>query len=140
MFNTCRRGPASISRVFRAASTTIRVPSTRPSTLSLSFQSTLKPLEARWVHESSQLKSGYRDHRPSEPADAPRGQREDNSPKITKFAELAEQNLVHPNVVDAIIKGMGHETMTEVQTMTINQALQGTDVYVLYFIYSCTIY
>jgi ATP-dependent RNA helicase MSS116 len=48
--------------------------------------------------------------------------------EITKFQELLEQDMVHPNVVDEITKGMGHHTMTEVQTMTINQGLQGTDM------------
>lgn len=36
--------------------------------------------------------------------------------------------MVHPNVVETITKGMGHHTMTEVQTMTINQGLLGTDI------------
>lgn len=48
--------------------------------------------------------------------------------EITKFHELMEQDMVHPNVVNEITQGMGHHTMTEVQTMTINQGLQGTDI------------
>ena len=53
----------------------------------------------------------------------------DSFPKVTKFQELVDNQLVHPNVVEAITKGMGHSDMTEVQSMTINQALQGTDMY-----------
>jgi ATP-dependent RNA helicase MSS116 len=49
-------------------------------------------------------------------------------PTITKFQELLDHDLVHPNIVNAITQGMGHETMTDVQSMTINQALQGTDM------------
>ena len=52
---------------------------------------------------------------------------------VTKFTELVDFNMVHPNVINEITKGMGHHTMTEVQSMTINQALQGTDMYVSYF-------
>jgi ATP-dependent RNA helicase MSS116 len=48
--------------------------------------------------------------------------------EITKFDQLIEHDLVHPNVVDQITKTMGHHTMTQVQTMTINQGLQGTDM------------
>jgi ATP-dependent RNA helicase MSS116 len=50
------------------------------------------------------------------------------SHEINRFDQLIEHNLVHPNVVKAVTEGMGHHTMTQVQTMTINQALQGTDV------------
>jgi len=39
-----------------------------------------------------------------------------------------DHDLVHPNVVEEITKGMGHHTMTEVQTLTINHGLQGTDM------------
>lgn len=174
MFNACRRGPASISRVCRIYPSTIRIPSTRPSTLALSFQNTTKPIiEARWLHVSQQLQAGWgrdsgnesrgfgqggggrggrgfgRDDRSGgrggggrgggwgrsdsgEAADAEEFQpsrQNPNFPVVSKFTELIEHKLVHPNVVEAITKDMGHETMTEVQTMTINQALQGTDLY-----------
>ncbi|PNS15063.1 hypothetical protein CAC42_2292 [Sphaceloma murrayae] len=49
-------------------------------------------------------------------------------PKITRFDELAQQNLVHDNIVNAVTGRMGLETMTEVQSATIRSALQGTDV------------
>ncbi|KAK2739680.1 hypothetical protein FQN57_006514 [Myotisia sp. PD_48] len=49
-----------------------------------------------------------------------------NAP-ITKFAELAEQNLVDPKLISAITK-MGITTMTEVQSLTINESLKGTDM------------
>lgn len=134
MFNAYRRGPTSISsitRVFRAAPTSLRIPSTRPSTLSLSFQNVLKPVqEGRWLHLSSQLQQRWGSDsggRAFDEGHAP--PTNDNFPTVTKFDELIEHNLVHPNVVRAITKGMGHSMMTEVQSMTINQALQGTDMY-----------
>ena len=48
--------------------------------------------------------------------------------EINKFQQLIEHDMVHPNVVEEITRGMGHHTMTEVQTLTINQGLQGTDM------------
>ena len=47
---------------------------------------------------------------------------------VDKFDQLIEHDLVHSNVVRAITEGMGHHTMTQVQSMTINEALQGTDM------------
>ena len=53
----------------------------------------------------------------------------DQGPKITRFQELADRQLIHPNVINAITAA-GIETMTEVQSATINQALHGTDMLV----------
>lgn len=47
---------------------------------------------------------------------------------ITKFQELVDHEMVHPNVIERITKGMGHHTMTDVQSLTINQGLQSTDM------------
>lgn len=46
---------------------------------------------------------------------------------ITRFQELADRQLIHPNVINAITNS-GIETMTDVQSATINQALHGTDM------------
>ncbi|KAF2403792.1 DEAD-domain-containing protein [Trichodelitschia bisporula] len=43
------------------------------------------------------------------------------------FAELGERELVNQNIIQTITK-MGLETMTEVQKLTINEALQGDDM------------
>ncbi|KAG9697101.1 DEAD-domain-containing protein, partial [Aureobasidium melanogenum] len=47
---------------------------------------------------------------------------------ITTFAELGKRKLVSKGVVQTLIKDMGLENMTEVQTATINQALNGNDI------------
>ncbi|KAJ9667618.1 hypothetical protein H2201_002153 [Coniosporium apollinis] len=47
---------------------------------------------------------------------------------VTKFHELETRGLVHPNVVRTITKEMRLETMTEVQSRTINEGLKGVDV------------
>lgn len=49
---------------------------------------------------------------------------------VTKFADL-KQLGIHPNLLEAITSGMQYDTMTPVQSMTINPALKGTDMYVL---------
>lgn len=130
MFNLCRRGPASISKAFRAAAPAARIPSTRPSTLSFSLGSPARPvLEARWLHVSSRLLNQAAGTRSAQRfADDGSIEQPAQFREITKFHELVDQDMVHPNVVDEITKGMGHHTMTEVQTMTINQGLQGTDM------------
>ncbi|CAK3950216.1 ATP-dependent RNA helicase mss116, mitochondrial [Lecanosticta acicola] len=46
---------------------------------------------------------------------------------MTRFADLERHGLVHPTVVRAI-KNMGIETMTDVQRLTITQALKGQDM------------
>lgn len=122
MFNLCRRGPASISRVIGSVA---RIPSTRSSALSPSFQNVVKPaLEARWL----QVSPLRLQHASAQQYEQPTGSSKDIY--VEKFQELIDHNLVHPNVVSAITKGMGHETMTQVQSMTINQALQGDDMQV----------
>ena len=121
MFSVCRRGPASISRALRAVPSTIRISSTRPSTLSLISQKTSLPvLESRWLHVSSapQLQSV---------ATQEAAVVQENK-VINRFDELTKYGLVHPNVVNEITQTMKLETMTEVQTLTINKALQGNDM------------
>ncbi|KAK8090770.1 atp-dependent rna helicase protein [Apiospora phragmitis] len=46
---------------------------------------------------------------------------------ITRFADLSKLG-VHPRLVDAITNGMKYETMTDVQSKTINAALNGVDL------------
>ena len=54
--------------------------------------------------------------------------RENDVQVITKFQDLADQGHVHHHVITEITKGMGHTTMTDVQSQTINETLKGTDV------------
>lgn len=49
------------------------------------------------------------------------------SQRVTKFADLSLLG-VHEKLVSAITEGMGYEDMTEVQSLTINPALRGTDL------------
>jgi ATP-dependent RNA helicase MSS116 len=69
------------------------------------------------MNEAFAVKESH-SHAPNRPA----------AKNVTKFIELIEHNMVHPNVVEEITKKMGHHTMTDVQSMTINQGLQGNDM------------
>lgn len=47
---------------------------------------------------------------------------------VTKFQDLADRGLVCQTVVDTITKNMGLETMTQVQSLTLNESLKGADM------------
>lgn len=49
--------------------------------------------------------------------------------RVTRFAELEDLG-VHAKLVDSITAGMGYDTMTDVQSLTIDSALTGMDMYV----------
>jgi ATP-dependent RNA helicase MSS116 len=46
---------------------------------------------------------------------------------VVNFVDLSQLG-VHKNLLDAITKDMGYDTMTPVQSQTINPALKGTDM------------
>jgi hypothetical protein len=52
-----------------------------------------------------------------------------HAPPITRFADMAQLG-VNDALINAITSGMRYENMTDVQSMTINPALAGKDVYV----------
>lgn len=47
---------------------------------------------------------------------------------VTKFQDLAGRGMVCQTVVETITKDMGLETMTQVQSLTINESLKGQDI------------
>ncbi|KAJ9286023.1 putative ATP-dependent RNA helicase mss116, mitochondrial [Paecilomyces variotii] len=53
---------------------------------------------------------------------------EQTQDRITEFEDLAARQLVSPKIIDNITKGMNIKTMTEVQSLTINETLKGDDV------------
>lgn len=52
--------------------------------------------------------------------------------RLTEFADLATHGLVDQKIIDQITRYMKIQTMTDVQSMTINETLHGDDVYVSY--------
>ena len=51
---------------------------------------------------------------------------------VTKFQELGDRRLVCKTVVDTLTRDMRLETMTDVQSLTINESLKGLDMYVIF--------
>lgn len=50
------------------------------------------------------------------------------SPELTTFQELGDEGIIHPHIINTITKKMNIHTMTDVQRMTINECLDGSDV------------
>ena len=57
---------------------------------------------------------------------------------VSQFSDLASTGQVDQALVDTITKKMKIDTMTDVQRLTINEALKGVDVYVTFYISSLT--
>ena len=131
MFNACRRGPASLCRVARLAASSV-VPVSRTSILSSASINISKPaIAARFFHISPSIR--YFDTGVEAVVDPKDEIVPVSNPEIqiiTKFQDLADRGHVHHNVITEITKTMGHHTMTEVQALTIDETLKGTDVYV----------
>jgi len=53
---------------------------------------------------------------------------QDNVQPPVTFAELGEKGLINPKIIDTIVRRMGLKTMTDVQSLTLNEALTGKDV------------
>ncbi|KAL1594549.1 hypothetical protein SLS60_010309 [Paraconiothyrium brasiliense] len=122
MFSALRRCPASLarsipttalpSRVLRASlplsTSAVRITAPRiPAIAKAAFHQS-----ARWQQIA---------------AEAAEEQSTQNEP-VTRFADLATRGLVHPNIVNTLTRQMKLDTMTDVQTRTINEALSGVDV------------
>jgi ATP-dependent RNA helicase MSS116 len=48
--------------------------------------------------------------------------------RITQFQELATRQLVNPKIIQNITKKMNINTMTEIQSLTIHETLEGDDL------------
>ena len=73
----------------------------------------------------SEVEQGYSLNEPSSNAQT---KRPTNYGPVTTFKELAERGMVSGTVIDTLTRQMGLETMTHVQTLTINEILKGHDV------------
>jgi len=132
MFAACRRRVISVCNLSRTTSP-LFAPAIKLSALPLSARNvTRQAIVSRCLNTSTA--TGYR----TAQAARPRYDHSDeeyledgtvpaNAAVYTKFQELADNDLVNPNIIREITHGMGHETMTPVQTMTINETLKGRD-------------
>ena len=145
MLKLARRGPASVaSSLFSTSICSRCVRVVRAHTVQQSTPRTVSLLAARSFGTSSQwrraaaasaaLEEGAIEgeieqevHSQPSPSDHQMKEATKHGP-VTKFKDLAERGMVCRTVIDTITKDMGLETMTQVQSMTINETLKGIDV------------
>ncbi|KAF2840121.1 DEAD-domain-containing protein [Patellaria atrata CBS 101060] len=130
MLVALRRCPASLprsicnhqfsSKVIRAASFT-KTPSSLSRLAFISPSAVRTFTQSAWQSQSAQAQA-------QAPTDSGNGDASGGNITVTQFADLEKNGLIHENVVRAVTQGMGLETMTEVQTKTISQALKGNDI------------
>lgn len=136
MFNICRRGPASIARVVRTATAPSSISIRSPALPFASRLTVRPPVQARCLSLSLSWRNRQEEHGQPRAQVSERAREEDDGadafdveePIATKFEELRTRQLVHPILVNQLVKGMALHTMTPVQSKTINKALQGTDM------------
>lgn len=128
-----------LAAVRRSGVQALRAPISR----SLIARTTPQPSKWQPSLRTAALPQIYRSLHVSSPvgaAEAAQAQATDAEPvtpqRVTEFDDLAKQGLVSPKITNRITKFMKITTMTDVQSMTINETLQGDDVYVLLFAYS----
>lgn len=143
MLNAVRRGPASITK-------SARLPSV-PAICSLSIiprpvspglfrvvtissllrQYSVSPLIRQRAQLAEVIENEIADEVTAQrpPSDVQINEAVRHGP-VTKFRELGERKMVCPTVVRTLTEDMGLETMTQVQSLTINETLKGSDVYV----------
>ena len=145
MLNIARRGPSSVARSLLFLSTRSRCSGpAHTQDLQRCLLQTVLPITARPFGTSSQWKRSAAASATAEdkvieaeieqevfsqtpPSDTQIKRALRNGP-VTKFKELAERGMVCQTVVDTITKSMGLETMTQVQSLTINESLKGQDM------------
>jgi ATP-dependent RNA helicase MSS116 len=130
MLSALRRCSASIPRSLVVASSTTSSARAAASRTSVFTAKCFRPVALRTLHQSVKWQQYQNataerqvdeedDHTPTPPS---------GEELITKFADLETKGLIDRNVIQAITRNMGLETMTEVQSATINEALKGNDV------------
>lgn len=138
---TLRRGPASIKihilPTLTRASASSRVTTLRSKSIS-STRSQALPLPrafqtySRWQRHAAAAaveEEIVQEGNASRPPPGPQINAQVKNGPVTKFKELSERGLVCQTVVDTLTARMQLETMTQVQSMTINETLKGIDVY-----------
>ncbi|KAF1956974.1 DEAD-domain-containing protein [Byssothecium circinans] len=122
MFSALRRCPAPLSRNLSSAALSSRVLRVPQITAALRYSTPRVPLVATQAfHQSAQW-------RQVAAAEAAQQQQDVNDAPVIQFKDLALRGLVHPNIVNTITDKMNINTMTDVQSRTINEALSGVDV------------
>ncbi|KFZ06552.1 hypothetical protein V501_07304 [Pseudogymnoascus sp. VKM F-4519 (FW-2642)] len=123
------RGAASLCRVAQSSSRSA-LPFSRTSVFaSKSIQIPKTAIAARFLHAQPATRYFHNDQEQVfDPKDEIIARSNEDVEIITKFQELADRGHVHPAIIREITDTMGHETMTDVQQLTIAETLKGTDV------------
>lgn len=140
MFQVLRRGPALIGRPFLLRSSSIRCIQSitnrhRPSAVTRILTAVSEPDRAysttqRWAQLAyAQRESALDDFQSQPPASDASTEFTDQNGPVTKFKDLEKRGMVCRTLVDTVTGKMGLETMTHVQTLTINESLKGIDMY-----------
>ncbi|KAJ4371365.1 hypothetical protein N0V83_004582 [Neocucurbitaria cava] len=123
MFGALRRCPAALSRNLPSAAISVRalrVPLSQSSSALRLSSSRFANVSISGFHHSAKWQQTQAEA-VAEEVIAEEG-------PVTEFKELASRGLVHPNIINTITGQMRLQTMTDVQTRTINEALSGVDV------------
>lgn len=125
MLSAVRQGQV-LGRVLRtcaAPARSVSVQITRRPAKWQQLPSRVSPFQVRTLHSSPPFS------RPSAATAEAGEQAQPAQPEeaITRFQELADRGLVSENIIRNITEKMGLSTMTEVQSMTINATLNGSD-------------
>ncbi|KFY87637.1 hypothetical protein V498_07075 [Pseudogymnoascus sp. VKM F-4517 (FW-2822)] len=129
MLNVCRRGAASLCRVAQSSSRSA-LPFSRTSVFaSKSIQIPKTAIASRFLHAQPATRYYHNDQEQVfDPKDDIIARSNEDIEIITRFQDLADKGHVHPAIIKEITDTMGHETMTDVQQLTIAETLKGTDV------------
>lgn len=85
------------------------------------------PQSVRLLHKSSPFFSSASAQAQAQPDDLQSAAPQE---PLREFTDLAERGLVDPKIIRAIVKDMNIKTMTDVQSQTLREILQGDDVLV----------
>ena len=142
MFSPCRRGSASLAKLARLpfASRSLDLPFLlryRQAQLLKSCRyAPIRGISVSQCHgqtaatRASALEKAFDDEvNAQKPPSDEHNQETTKHGPVTRFQELLDRGLVCETVVNTIVKDMGLETMTQVQSMTINETLKGIDVW-----------
>lgn len=139
MLHVLRRGPASIGRLVPFPSSSIRCIQSitnrhHPSAVTRIFMSVSEPTRSfsttqPWAQLAyAQRESAQDDFQNQPPASNSSTQVADPNGPVTKFKDLETRGMVCRTLVDTVTGKMRLETMTHVQTLTINESLKGIDM------------
>ncbi|PSN73574.1 DEAD-domain-containing protein [Corynespora cassiicola Philippines] len=125
MFGALRRCPTTLTRGLSATALSSRVLRTPLSQSSSALRITAAPRLSNVAVAAFHQTAKWRQTAAAE-AQAEIDPAQDGL--ITDFKSLATKGLVHPNIINTITNRMKLQTMTDVQSRTINEALSGVDI------------